>query len=86
VIVALGDCWTYKEYHRIDQRLSPTMSDPMSEYSSSGSEEVKPQNRICPDVELAFGTARFARLQSTASDAALSAVRKRLSILAYGMF
>ena len=89
LIISLGDCWTYREYHRKDLRPSPTRSeclDPMFVDSGSDSDGPKIQSRPCADVDEVFSTPGFARLQTRTSNAALAAVRNRLIVLASTMF
>ena len=72
LVVALGDCWTYREYHRKDLRPSPTSSDLDTPYTIS---------RTCADVEKFFDTPGFAHLERKTSDDAMAALRKRLRVL-----
>jgi hypothetical protein len=76
VIIALGDCWTYREYNRHNMKSSPTLSeqnDPTYLESYSPSPSV-----IFNDVDRHFGAKGFARLQEPASDAAFRAIHQRL--------
>ena len=95
LIIAVGDCWIYREYSRIEQRPSQTpseRSDPKSVDPKSDADS-KPnlpaptiQSRKSENVEAAFGTPGFARLQTRQSDNALHAVKERLKFLGTNMF
>lgn len=83
VIVALGDCWTYREYFReeMGSSLSPSQSelaDPTFRGSSIGSLISPSPSMICEDVNKCFGAKGFARLQDPESDMALTVIRNRL--------
>lgn len=99
VIIALGDCWTYREYSRINLSPSPpplsesSRSDPKYKDSDSNSstralsnDPSQPLPIQCADVDDAFGASSFARLQTRISDNALHALQKRLRVLASEMF
>ena len=89
MVVALGDCWTYREYLRSDMKPSPGLSESIDPtFVDSGSDSDTPdfQPVICEDVEEAFENFGFARLQSNTSNKALAIVRKRLINMASTMF
>lgn len=95
LIVAFGDYWTYREYHRGDMRASPTLSDRLDptfvdskseSFSDTESNVSISQSRHYADVDEAFGPSGFAGLQSQRSNAALLAVRNRMISLAKAMF
>jgi hypothetical protein len=84
VIIALGDCWTYREYNRHDMESSPTPSelkDPTYRESYSPSPSI-----IFDDVHQHFGARGFARLQESASDAAFRAIHRRLQTVCMSTF
>jgi hypothetical protein len=78
LIVALGDCWTYREYEREDFASSPTVSECLDPTFGDPVPEKRPPSKICPVVHECFGALGFARLQEQSSDDALTAVRQRL--------
>lgn len=88
VIIALCDCWTYREYHRGSLKTPPTRFEPSN--PTFGSEEpcldLPPLSNIHPDVDRFFGKKGFARLQETESDGALLALRQRFTVLSSLMF
>jgi hypothetical protein len=89
LIIALGDCWTYREYARESIRPSPTRSeleDPTFRESSITSNDIPSPSRTYADVNQFFGNKGFARLQDPESDQALEAIHIRLKILCAGMF
>ena len=91
LIIAVGDCWTYREYHREHLRPSPTMSEGLNpiyvDSSDTGSyASSRGPSKACNDVKWAFNRGGFARLQDQRSYAALDAVQDRLRHLASTMF
>lgn len=76
VIIALGDCWTYREYDRDNMESSPTPSK-RNDATYNKSDLVSPST-IVNDVQQHFGPRGFARLQEPASEAAFIAVHKHL--------
>ena len=76
VIIALGDCWTYREYDRHNMESSPTPSE-RNDATYNESDLVSPST-IVNDVQQHFGPRGFARLQEPASEAAFIAVHKHL--------
>jgi hypothetical protein len=85
-IIALGDCWTYREYSRKDSRPSPTRSEHFDPTFVDPIPGEQPYSKIFPVVEHCFGATGFARLQGQSSDHALAAVRKRLQDFGRTMF
>ena len=79
VIVALGDCWTYREYDRHNMELSPTPSE-RNDATYRELDLVSPST-IVNDVQRHFGRRGFARLQEPASEAAFIAIHKRLQAM-----
>lgn len=74
LIVALGDCWTYREYHREKMVASPSLSEKTDPtYHETPKDSVSPSVSV-DFVSRHFGPKGFARLQDPASDAALGAV------------
>ena len=93
MVIALGDCWVYREYYRKDLRLSqsPTLSerlDPTVTFMGTNKDFRKSETmpKTYGVVEEIFGPSGFARLQTKESDKALVAVRKRLMEFAKKMF
>ena len=86
VIVALGDCWTYREYKREDFAPSPTVSECLDPTFGDSIPEKRPPSKISPVVDKCFGASGFARLQRQSSDDALTAVRKCLQGFGRAMF
>jgi hypothetical protein len=86
LIVALGDCWTYREYSRENMRSSPSPSEKADPtFCESPFESLSP-SMACDDVNKFFGDNGFARLQETPSDHALKAIHHRLKTLFSDMF
>ena len=79
VIVALGDCWTYREYDRHYMELSPTPSE-RNDATYHESDLVSPST-IVNDVQRHFGRRGFAHFQEPASEAASIAIHKRLQAM-----
>lgn len=86
LIIALGDCWTYREYKREDFVPSPTASECLDPTFGDLIPEKRPPSKICPVVDKCFGASGFARLQGQSSNDALTAVRKRLQEFGRTMF
>jgi hypothetical protein len=81
LIIALGNCWTYREYSRELMRSSPTRSeaaDPTYRESSVLSIDSPSPSRTYADVHKFFGDKGFAHLQDPESDQALNAIRRHL--------
>jgi len=78
LIIALGDCWTYREYSRKDLRPSPTPSEHRDPTFLDRALQLPPMPSVCQDVNKCFDASGFARLQSSSSDKALAALRPRL--------
>lgn len=86
LIVALGDCWTYREYDRRNMISSPSPSEQTDPtYRESFHDCISPST-IFDDVNQHFGRKGFARLQGPASDNALRAVHLHLKFLCSTMF
>ena len=86
VIIAIGKFWTYREYFRRDlgrsQSLSPTRSERFDPtFQPRDTNEGISMSKTYEAVEEIFGIG-FACLQTTISDNALAAVRKRLTVFA----
>jgi hypothetical protein len=86
LIVALGDCWTYREYEREDLAPYPTASEILDDTFGDSIPEKQPRAKVCLSVNQWFGASGFARLQEQSSDDALAAVRQRLLGFGRAMF
>jgi hypothetical protein len=86
LIVALGDCWTYREYARCNMVSSPSPSEQEDPTYRESSRDCMSPSTIVDRVNQHFGPKGFARLQEPASDDALRAVHLRLKFLSSGMF
>lgn len=86
LIIALGDCWTYREYKRDDFAPSLTLSEHLDPTFQDSVPEERPASMVCPAIDTCFGDSGFACLQRQSSDDALSAVRKRLQGFGHAMF
>lgn len=79
VIIALGDCWIYREYDWHNMESSPTPSE-KKDPTYQESNMVSPST-VVNDVQRHFGPRGFARLQEPASDEAFVAIHKRLQVV-----
>jgi hypothetical protein len=90
LIIALGDCWTYREYKREDFAPSPTVSECLDSTFGAPIQVPKKrppsQSRICLVVNQCFSASGFACLQGQSSDDPLTAVRERLQGFGHAMF
>jgi hypothetical protein len=91
VVIAIGDCWIYREYHRKDMRQSQSPSPTPSErldptFQAKDSDARISMSKKYHAVEEIFNTTGFARLQTDISDKALVAVRNRMKYFGSTMF
>jgi hypothetical protein len=86
LIVALGDCWTYREYDRRNMVSSPSPSEQKDPTYRESFRDCMSPSTIFDGVNQHFGRKGFARLQEPASDNALRAIHLRLKFLCSTMF
>jgi hypothetical protein len=85
VIIALGDCWTYREYHRNEIEASPSRSEQEDSTFVLSSPPVMSWSRTYAPLDQFFGAEGYARLQYAKSNKALQTIREHLQNLCADM-